>query len=210
VLRASGPGVSATATAGYPESPQSPGYRGGTVTDTARGTDDSFLLRLYAEHARFLLVFVQRLTSGDVHWAEDVMQETLLRAWRHADELLSGGQRSLRPWLSTVARRIVINDRHRRRDVPQEVDDTMFDRATIRDDIEQMLTRSVLVEAMERLAPAHRRVIVEVYLRGRTVNAAAAALGIPVGTVKSRTYHALRALRTALRDMGVRPLVGER
>ncbi len=118
---------------------------------------------------------------------------------------MTGGQRSLRPWLSTVARRIVINDRYRRRDVPQEVDETMFDGATSRDDIDQMLTRSVVAEALQRLGPAHRAVICEVYLCGRSVTAAAANLGIPAGTVKSRTYHALRALRTALREMGVHP-----
>ena len=73
-----------------------------------------------------------------------------------------------------------------------------------------MLTRSVVTDALQRLAPAHRAVIHEVYLRGRTVNAAASALGIPAGTVKSRTYHALRALRTALQDMGVHPVSGDR
>jgi len=209
VPRANGPGASSTATAGYRHSPQ-PGRPGAAATGTAGGGDDSFVSRLYAEHGAFLLVFVQRLTGGDLHWAEDVTQETLVRAWRHADELLTDGQRSLRPWLSTVARRIVINDRNRRRDVPHEVDTATFDRATGRDDIDQMLTRSVVTDALQRLAPAHRAVIHEVYLRGRTVNAAASALGIPAGTVKSRTYHALRALRTALQDMGVHPVNGDR
>src|SRR5207248_10041008 len=70
VPRANGPGASATATAGYRHSPQ-PGRPGAAATGTACGGDDSFVSRLYAEHGAFLLVFVQRLTGGDLHWAED-------------------------------------------------------------------------------------------------------------------------------------------
>ena len=113
--RADGSGVSSTVTTGYPQSPQPQRFVRGAGTGGGRGADDYFVSRLYEEHAGFLLVFVQRLTGGDLHWAEDVIQETLLRAWRHADELLSGGHSSLRPWLSTVARRIVINDQYPQR-----------------------------------------------------------------------------------------------
>jgi len=53
------------------------------------------------------------------------------------------------------------------------------------------------------LTPAHRQVLVECFYRGRSVADAAARLGIPPGTVKSRTYYALRALRLVLAEMGV-------
>src|SRR5439155_5826273 len=131
---------------------------------------------LYAKHAAFLLVFVQRLTGGDRHWAEDVLQETLLRAWRHADELLGGVQKSLRPWLTTVARRIVINDVCRRRDWPQDVDTTAFDKTPTPDEVERVLNRAILVRALRTIGPAHRAVIEELYLRGRTVDETAAVL----------------------------------
>src|SRR2546430_8229229 len=94
VPRADGSGVSSTVTTGYPQSPQPQRFVRGAGTGGGRGADDYFVSRLYEEHAGFLLVFVQRLTGGDLHWAEDVIQETLLRAWRHADELLSGGHSS--------------------------------------------------------------------------------------------------------------------
>jgi RNA polymerase sigma-70 factor (ECF subfamily) len=56
--------------------------------------------------------------------------------------------------------------------------------------------------ALEGLSPEHRSVLVELYYRGRTVNETAAVLGIAPGTVKSRTYHAVRALRTTFGQSG--------
>ena len=70
---------------------------------------------------------------------------------------------------------------------------------------EDTLRKAVVTEALRALSPAHREVLNETILRGRTVNDAAAALGIPVGTVKSRVYHALHALRTALAERGIAP-----
>lgn len=179
----------------------------GAVAITASAAEE-LTSRIYAEHGAFLLAFVQRLTGGDRHWAEDVIQETLLRAWRHADELSSGMYRSLRPWLTTVARRIVISDWHRRRELPAEVTDTMLNTLATDDEIERLLQRSVVVEALRKIAPVHRQVIVELYLRGRTVEEVTILLDVPRGTVKSRTYYALRALRAALRGGDV-PRAGD-
>jgi RNA polymerase sigma-70 factor (ECF subfamily) len=162
-----------------------------------------FVRALYAEHADFLLSFVLRLTGGDRHWAEDVLQETMLRAWRHADQLLEGVHRSLLPWLTTVARRIVSNDRRSRRARPQEVDDTMLEVAMVQDETERALQRLVIIKALRGIGLTHREVVVELYLRGRTVEQVAAILNIPPGTVKSRAYYAVRALRAALLDDGV-------
>ena len=166
---------------------------------------EAFIARLYAEHGPFLMAFVTRLTGGDRHWAEDVVQETLVRAWRHADALLGGGARSLLPWLTTVARRIVINDRRSRRVRPQEVDLALMGPVGVADDTDRALQRAVLIEALKGIAAAHRRVVVEMYLRGRTVEEVARLLGVPPGTVKSRSFYALRALRAALRERGVTP-----
>ncbi len=52
--------------------------------------------------------------------------------------------------------------------------------------------------ALDRISPEHREILVELYYRGRTVSEAAAALGLPAGTVKSRSYYALRAMRAVL------------
>ena len=71
------------------------------------------------------------------------------------------------------------------------------------DQVDAMLDEWIVAEALDRLTPEHRAVIVECYYRGRTTNEAAEALHIPAGTVKSRTHYALRALRLAMQEMGV-------
>ena len=71
------------------------------------------------------------------------------------------------------------------------------------DEVEHALDRIVISEAMSALTPEHRAVIVETYYRGKSVADAAQSLGVPAGTVKSRTYYALRALRLALAERGV-------
>ena len=62
-----------------------------------------------------------------------------------------------------------------------------------------------MTEALRALSPLHRQVLNETILRDRTVNQAAEVLGVPVGTVKSRVYYALRALQVVLAERGVAP-----
>jgi RNA polymerase sigma-70 factor, ECF subfamily len=192
-----------------------PGGTGQSPAGAAtHGRDDSayhdqvraqFIARLHTDHGDFLVAFVMRLTGGDRHWAEDVVQETLLRAWRHADALLGGGAPSMLPWLTTVARRIVSNDRRSRRARPQEVDPAPLEVLAVPDETERALHRAILIDALKGMAVAHRRVVVEMYLRGRTVEEVSRVLGVPPGTVKSRSFYAMRALRAALRQRGVDP-----
>ena len=70
-------------------------------------------------------------------------------------------------------------------------------------DTEQALQRIIIKDALARLTPAHRRVVVEMYLRGRSVQEVARILGIPAGTVKSRLHYAIRAMRAAMQRRGV-------
>ena len=60
-----------------------------------------------------------------------------------------------------------------------------------------------VAECLSALSPDHRAVLLETYYRDRSVAEAAEILGIPQGTVKSRTYYALRALRLALEERGL-------
>nr|WP_308206143.1 sigma-70 family RNA polymerase sigma factor [Actinoallomurus spadix] len=162
------------------------------------------MARLYEEYREPLLGFVIRLTGGDRQWAEDIVQETMIRAWRSLDQLDTEAD-SLMPWLATVARRIVIDERRRRGARPQEAGEGPLERLQTPDGMEDLLRGVVVSEALKALSPAHREVLTETVLRDRTVNEAAEALGIPVGTVKSRVYYALRALRVVLEERGVTP-----
>ncbi|WUI01302.1 sigma-70 family RNA polymerase sigma factor [Spirillospora sp. NBC_00431] len=157
---------------------------------------------LYREYHRPLTSFVMRLTAGDRQWAEDVVQETFIRAWKGADRLDSSTG-SLMPWLATVARRIVIDHRRSRDIRPPEVGDAALEHLPMADQMESLLRKVVVSEALNALSAPHREVLTETVLRDRTVNQAAEVLGIPVGTVKSRVYYALRALRVALEEKGV-------
>ncbi|GAA4628126.1 sigma-70 family RNA polymerase sigma factor [Actinoallomurus vinaceus] len=171
------------------------------VTDA---DDELIIAGLYREYHAPLLAFVIRQTAGDRQWAEDIVQETMIRAWRSLDQLDSDSG-SLMPWLATVARRIVIDERRRRGARPQEAGEGPLENLQTPDGMEDLLRGVVVSEALKALSPAHREVLTETVLRDRTVNEAAEVLGIPVGTVKSRVYYALRALRVVLEERGVTP-----
>ncbi|RJL34658.1 sigma-70 family RNA polymerase sigma factor [Bailinhaonella thermotolerans] len=168
----------------------------------AGDADEAFAEALYREYHDPLLRVVLRLNGGDRQWAEDVVQETLLRAWRSAGAL-AGEERSLMAWLSTVARRLVIDDWRRRTARPPEVGEEPLRNVAARDGWEPLLQSIVMGEALKELSESHREILRETFFRDRTVNQAAEALGIPVGTVKSRVYYALRALRVILEERGV-------
>lgn len=129
------------------------------------------------------------------------MQETMVRAWRKA-AALDPAATSMMPWLATVARRIVIDERRARSVRPQEVDPEPLVFVPGRDQIDALLRLLVVVEAVKALSEAHREVVVEAVLRDRSLADVADTLGIPVGTVKSRVYYAVRALRAALLEAG--------
>jgi RNA polymerase sigma-70 factor, ECF subfamily len=167
----------------------------------AGGDDEELVALLYQDYYTPLLAFTMRLTAGNRQWAEDVVQETLLRAWRNADQL-DPEARSLMPWLGTVARRIVIDDRRRLDARPAEVAHEPPE-VPVDDQTERLVRTVTVTEALQALSPAHREVLVETFLKDKTVNQAADTLGVPVGTVKSRVYYALRALRLALNERGV-------
>ncbi len=159
--------------------------------------DEALMRLLYAEHGRAVLAYATRLT-GDRAAAEDVVQETLVRAWRHP-EITVNGKGSVRGWLLTVARNIV-TDRIRAKGArPQEVAETAAFAAASPEDVETEVVNSMVVmDAMDSLSAEHREVVERIYFRGNTVAETAAELQIPSGTVKSRTYYALRVLRDNL------------
>lgn len=159
---------------------------------------ETFVRGLHMQYARQLQRTVRRYTDGDPQWAEDVVQETMLRAWRHADRLQRGGYPSLLPWLTTVARHVVSNDRRGMRARPPETDGELLAVLASPDHADGTLDRALIRRALSQLSKPHRDVIVAVYLHGWSLPDVAGALNVPLGTVKSRAHYALRVLRSNL------------
>ena len=152
---------------------------------------------LYAEHGPALLRLATALTGGDRGRAEDLVQETMLRAWTHRAEL-DIQHRSPRAWLVTVVQRLAVDAHRARRARPAEVelDEHLALAGGQRADasIDEVGVRA----AIAALPGPQRQVLTEVYYRDRSVAETARILQIPAGTVKSRTFDGLRALRRAL------------
>lgn len=170
-----------------------------TTTDV--GTDAELLRQLHDEHAAALWGFAVRLLDGDRVAAQDVVQETLLRAWQHP-EVLDPASGSVRGWLFTVARRIVIDQRRREHRRPEVITADLPERDPGVDEAGRLADRQVVMSALRTLSAEHRAVLLECYFRGASVAQAAQTLGVAPGTVKSRTHYALHALRAAIVQMG--------
>jgi RNA polymerase sigma-70 factor (ECF subfamily) len=141
--------------------------------------------------------------TGDAAQSEDIVQETLLRAWRKPT-VLDQRAASARAWLFTVARNLVIDDARsarRRHETPTAVE-TMPEPIAA-DETERMLDAWLIGDALAALSEEHRKVIALAYYGGRSVAEIAGELEIPEGTVKSRLHYGLRALRLALQEKGV-------
>jgi RNA polymerase sigma-70 factor, ECF subfamily len=164
--------------------------------------DEALVRGLYAEHAAPLLRFALHLSSGDRQRAEDIVQETMLRAWLHPDAI---ADRPARPWLFAVARNLAVDAYRARQARPHEVGEGALELVPAPDEADRALESWAVADALKALRPEHRSVLLETYYRGKSVAEAAAVLGIPVGTVKSRTFYALRALKLALEERGLAP-----
>lgn len=161
--------------------------------------DPQALLRtLYADHAPALRAYVTRLLS-DPYQAEDVVQETMLRAWRNA-EVLVPERGSVNGWLMRVAHNIAVDKIRARKARPDEVEENAASPRRLDDHAAEVVDSVFVARALARLTPAHREVLRVVYFADRTAVQAAEELGLPVGTVKSRTYHALRRLKACLEE----------
>jgi RNA polymerase sigma-70 factor (ECF subfamily) len=159
------------------------------------GSEDA-LRALYRDHAAALLAFAEWFTD-DRSAAEDAVQETFLRAWRHLPRLLADG-RPPRPWLRQVLRRVLIDAARVAHAHPVSlVDDVLIDRQ-VDGGYEDMLDRRLLDRALDQLSPAHRQVLVAIYYDDAPAQRVATTLGIPPATVRTRLHYALRALRRLL------------
>ncbi|MEE1788474.1 sigma-70 family RNA polymerase sigma factor [Streptomyces sp. SP17BM10] len=170
---------------------------------TAKGAgrptlDPRDLAEIHRLHGGYLLNVLLRTTRGDRGKAEDILQETLLRAWQNPEALKAGPEHS-RPWLFTVARRIAIDHyRMAASRAPEALGEAVEDQPVAEDPYERVVASRDIALALRRVQKHHREVLVELHLKDRSVVEAAAKLGVPPGTVKSRNFYAIRAMRPVL------------
>ncbi|MFJ6464637.1 sigma-70 family RNA polymerase sigma factor [Streptomyces sp. NPDC091387] len=178
-----------------------------TVIGSASATspDEQALRDLFLHNGPALYTYVLRMLGGDTHRAEDVIQETLMRCWNKRNLVDTEGM-AVRPWMFRVARNLVIDQHRTRMARPLEIsgDTWLRELGAKADDSEQILSSILVHDALRTLTPAHREALRETFFADRSTQEAATALGVPQGTVKSRVYYALRSLRKALEERGVR------
>ncbi|TDX04052.1 sigma-70 family RNA polymerase sigma factor [Kribbella sp. VKM Ac-2566] len=166
-----------------------------------RPVDEQAVRAMYEQHASALLAFVRRLSAGDRLLAEDIVQETLLRAWQKSGRVPI---EQVRPWLFTTARRLVI-DAHRRRSArpPEASADLPTTALGVESEVDMALDAALVTDALRSLSVQHRTVLIDYFYRRYTTTEIAADRGLPAGTVRSRVHYGLQALRLALQERGV-------
>ncbi|MFC0527164.1 sigma-70 family RNA polymerase sigma factor [Phytohabitans kaempferiae] len=163
---------------------------------------DHRMRRIFAANAQPLYYFLLRLTRGQHQLAEDLLQETMLRAWSRLAEL-PADEATVRRWLFIVARNLSIDVARARAVRPAEVYGVDVSWAHAPDDaFDVLLDRFALADVLRKLTPEHRAVLVELYYGDVSVAEAASRIGVPEGTVRSRSFYALRAARSVIGDSG--------
>lgn len=160
-----------------------------------RAGDPDAVRAIYQVYGRFVFAVAYR-ALGSRELAEDATQQTFVNAWRAAGRF--DPARDLRPWLAAVARRAAI-DVHRReaRRPTEQLDDTAADRpADV--DVDTDFDVGAVREAIDALAPLEREVVRLHHLESLTQAEIGVRLGVPVGTVKSRSFRAHRQLAARL------------
>ena len=165
----------------------------------ARLCTDSGFANAYAEH-RPRLIAKAMAVVGDRQHAEDAVQDAFLRAWSKCSSFNPAAGPPLAAWLTTITRNVAIDHERARAVRPRLVREQApgIERIDDRPGPDGVVMRQVLVQALARVSPDHRAVVLRAVLADRSYADIAAELGVPVGTVKSRVFHALRGLRGAL------------
>jgi len=159
------------------------------------------------DHAAFTAlvdVLLRRLDGAawlilrDNELAQDAVQDALLRAWRDLPGLRDVDR--FEAWVHRLTVHACLDLARRRRRRPIEVEISPLDAPAVTDTASQLADRELLDRALARLDDGHRAVVVLHHYLGMPFSEIAGTLSIPVGTVKSRMHHALRAMRASVGD----------
>ena len=179
-------------------------------------TDDAVLVeRLRADETGEAMRALYRLYGGELYGftlkalgdrgaAEEIVQEVFLRAWRNAGRY-DAKRAAVRTWLYQITRNAIIDSRRRAAVRPGLPPHDSAGEVEGGATLEQAMLGWQVAAALERLTPEHRLMIRMAQFRGLTMREIAEHTGLPLGTVKSRTWYALRSMRLVLEEMGVTP-----
>jgi RNA polymerase sigma-70 factor (ECF subfamily) len=170
-----------------------------TTAITGSGGDVATTINdIHTEYSHVLTGYLNGFTAASGQSAEDLLQETMIRVWRHLDDLPAEPEHARR-WLFIVARNVGIDAIRRTRARPVGVELADAFPSTAADDItDTVVALESLRAAIGSLSLMHRRILTELYFEGRSTREAAQRLGVPVGTVKSRAFYALESLRRSM------------
>lgn len=164
----------------------------------ARGDEDA-VSALYEAYAGPLYGFGMRRLH-DPLLAEELVQVVMTSLWRHGARY-EASRGSVRTWVFAIARNAVV-DLYRRQPRALPVA-TVPEPAEMVEELDRLLRAEAVRTALDRLSPDHREVLDLAYYRGFSQPEIADRLGLPLGTVKSRTFYALKAFRLACDELGV-------
>src|SRR5262245_57836692 len=174
------------------------------VARVAHG-DRQALQLLFGRHRQRVYRFALRLV-GNSATAEDIVSDVFLELWRRAASFERRAQ--LATWLLAITRNKTFSALRVRVDQPLDevMAETMADPAITPEESLQASERSALVRrCLERLSPAQREIIDLVYYHEKSVDEAAAIVGVPAATVKTRMFHARKRLAALVKDAGTMP-----
>ena len=173
----------------------------GLLAAVAGGDRNAPLSELYRRYGPRLYGLGLRLL-GDASLAEELVQETFVRLWRNASRY-DPERSGVGTYVFTLARSVAV-DLWRRPSSRPFAPEPEGDVLVQGDAVDRVVAELTVRDGLDSLSAAHREVLELAYRKGLTQAEIAAELAIPLGTVKTRTYHALRALRGALDERGLR------
>lgn len=164
------------------------------VERARQGDHDAFAVLVRGSAAR--LDAAARLILRDRELASDAVQEAYIRAWRSLPGLRDPDR--FDGWLHRLLVRSCIDSLRHRKARPTEVELQPVDGPSIADPALDVVERELIDDALRRLDPEWRAVVVLHYFLGMTLPEAASILGIPLGTAKSRLHRSLGLMRLAI------------
>lgn len=125
---------------------------------------------------------------GSYSQADDLVQDTLIKAWSHADSFQANT--NFRAWLVTILRNTYFSEYRKRSREVQDVDNVLAEQIPVKGGQESKAIMSDIQRALNKLAPEHREILLMIGIAELSYEEAAAVCDVPIGTVKSRLNRA--------------------